>query len=178
MAIVLALGWVLFPPGYEALIQWLAPELGNYVRPTLIMVNLMIVDPTKNPVILAAWGAAGFIGGVFAGTKKGAFVVGLVTWLSCLGILAFSVYQMMQTGFSTGSMPPMPPGSSILDILSIPLVQSMISQLLPMLLSSASSGGSFDPTSLIMSLAIYVIVPLVTVIVAGMVGATIRPKEE
>lgn len=174
LLIVLLASWFLLPAGYETLILWLAPQMGNYVRPTMVMVNAMIVNPLSNPVMLVVWIAAGLVGGMIAGTRKGGFVVGLTTWFSSLLILVFSVFQMMTTGSDLGTLPPIPPGSSVLDILSIPIVHDIINQILPL----AFGGGSIsDPMELIAPFLVYVLVPLIAVIVAAIIGATLRQKE-
>ncbi|MHA1770471.1 MAG: hypothetical protein ACTSX2_04515 [Candidatus Thorarchaeota archaeon] len=175
LLIVLAGSWLLLPAGYETLIMWLAPQMGNYVRPTMIMVNAMLLNPLTNPVMFAVWIIGGLIGGIIAGTKKGGFVVGLMTWLGCLAVLVFSVFQMFSSGIDMGAMPPIPPGSSLLDILSIPIVKDLISQLLPMAFGGTSIS---DPMEVIAPLLVFVIVPLATVIVAAIIGATIRQKVE
>lgn len=126
--------------------------------------------------MLAVWAGAGLLGGIIAGTKKGAFVVGLMTWLTCLGILAFCVVQLVMGGISLNSLPPIPEGGSILDLLSVPLVQDIFDELLVALSSGSGAGPNIE--SIIMSLAIWVITPVIVVIVAGMIGATIRPKED
>ena len=163
------------PNGYNTLVLWLAPQLGNYIRPTLVLVNAIIVNPLNNWIMVAIWGIAGFLGGIIAGTKKGAFVVGLLTWLSVIGVLAFCVYQLITTGLSLGTLPPIPPGSSIADVLGIPLIQSLITDILSLL--GTSSSGMPDITSLIMAIAIYVFTPLIVIIVAGIIGSMVRPKE-
>ncbi|MBD3404596.1 MAG: hypothetical protein GF411_00495 [Candidatus Lokiarchaeota archaeon] len=157
------------------IIQWLAPELGNYIRPTLVMVNAVLVNPLSNFIMLAVWIGAGLLGGIIAGTKKGAFVVGLMTWLTCLGILAFCVVQLITTGINLNSIPPIPEGGSILDLLSVPLVQDIFDELLVAL---SSGGGGPDIGSIIFSVAIWALTPVIVVIVAGIIGATIRPKED
>ncbi|MFX0108199.1 MAG: hypothetical protein ACFE7R_07940, partial [Candidatus Hodarchaeota archaeon] len=176
MAIVLGAGWLLLPEGYNTLIQWLAPLMGNYVRPTMVMVNLMLVNPLYNIPMVIVWAAAGFIGGIIAGTKKGAAVVGIFTWLASFLILVFCVFMMLTAGFDLGSIPPMPPGSSLLDLLDIPLVQSVIGDIVPILMGGFG-GGSFDPFTLLLPLVVWFVVPIVIVIVAGIIGAMIRPKE-
>jgi hypothetical protein len=116
-----------------------------------------------------------------SGTKKGGVLIAFMTWLSCIAIGAFCLIQFLMPildGSITMSMPPIPPGTSLADILSIPIVQSFISDL-PGLLSSMGGGGSGpDITGLVMSVALYVISPLVIVIIGGIVGAILRPKEE
>ncbi|MHA1741854.1 MAG: hypothetical protein ACTSVD_07170 [Candidatus Thorarchaeota archaeon] len=175
--IVLAGSWYLLPIGYETLILWLAPQLGNYVRPAMVMINALLVNPLNNLTMLAVWAGAGLVGGMIAGTKKGAFVVGFVTWFSCVAIFGFSIWQMYQTGIDLGTLPPLPQGSSILDVLTIPLVQSAIQDLIPLAMGGAD-GSSIDPIDIITPFLVYLAVPIITVIVTGIVGATIRPKEE
>ncbi len=133
----------------------------------------------NNPISLGLWAVAGLIGGVMAGTKKGGFVVGLCVWLSCLGIIGFSVFMMIQDGLSFGALV-FPPGYSITDLLSIPIVQTLIETLIPML-TGLGGGGGGDITAMIMAivvpLVIYFLIPVITVIVAAIIGGAIRPKE-
>ncbi|MBN2229013.1 MAG: hypothetical protein JW779_05420 [Candidatus Thorarchaeota archaeon] len=175
LLIVLAGGWFLLPDGYNTLILWLSPQLGNYVRPTMVLVNAVLVNPLNNWIMVAIWAAAGFVGGLVAGTKKGAFVVGLFAWLSVILILVFCVYQLITAGFDLGTLPPLPPGTSITDLLSIPLVQSIFSELL--VLIGGMSGGGLDILSILTPILIWLFTPVIVVIVAGIIGATVRPKE-
>ncbi|MFW9926885.1 MAG: hypothetical protein ACFFDM_08970 [Candidatus Thorarchaeota archaeon] len=177
LAIVIIGGWFLLPDGYNDLIAIFAPQFGNYLRPTMVMVNLILVNPMSNFTMVAIWAGAGFVGGAMAGTKKGAFVVGLMVWLSCLGIIALCVYLLFQTGITLGSFV-VPPGSSIVDILGIPLIQGMIDQILPLI---SGMGMGFDLSSimtLLTPLLIWFLTPVIVVIVAAIVGAVVRPKEE
>jgi hypothetical protein len=143
------------------------------------MVNLLLVNPMTNITMVAVWAGAGFVGGVMAGTKKGAFVVGLITWLSAIGILVFCVYLIFTQGVSMtmmmeAIMSPPPVGTSLADLLGIPLFQDLITQLLSIL-----GGGGFSPdfVSILMPFIIWLFVPVIIIIVAGIVGATVRPKE-
>ncbi len=132
----------------------------------------------SNFTMIAIWAGAGFVGGLMAGTKKGAFVVGLVTWLSCLALIALCVYLIFSAGISLGSFI-VPPGSSLVDILGIPVIQGMIDQILPLL--SGLGGMSFDISTiltLITPLLIWFFTPVIVVIIAAMVGAVVRPKED
>nr|KXH72965.1 MAG: hypothetical protein AM325_08655 [Candidatus Thorarchaeota archaeon SMTZ1-45] len=154
------------------------PQFGNFLRPTLVLVNLILVNPMSNFTMIAIWAAAGFVGGVMAGTKKGAFVVGLMTWLSCLALIALCAYLIFQSGIAFGSFV-VPPGSSLVDILGIPLIQGMIDQIMPLL--SGIGGMGFDIGSLmtlLTPLLIWFFTPVIVVIVAAIVGAVVRPKEE
>jgi hypothetical protein len=140
------------------------------------MVNLILVNPMSNFTMIAIWAGAGFVGGMMAGTKKGAFVVGLMTWLSCLALIALCVYLIFQAGISLGSFV-VPPGSSIVDILGIPLIQGMIDQIIPLL----SGMGGFDMSSLLTLLTpllIWFFTPVIVVIIGAIVGAVVRPKED
>ncbi|MHA1943645.1 MAG: hypothetical protein ACW96M_04540 [Candidatus Thorarchaeota archaeon] len=150
------------------------------MRPTVVMVNLILVNPMSNFTMIAVWAGAGFVGGVMAGTKKGAFVVGLMVWMACLGIIALCVYLLFTGGIALGSFV-VPPGSSLVDILGIPLIQGMIDQILPLISGVFGGGGGFDPSSiftLLTPLLIWFFTPVIVVIVAAIVGAVVRPKEE
>lgn len=178
MAIVLLGGWFLLPAGYETLIQWMAPQMGMYVRPTLVMVNILLVNPLTNPVMAGIWIGAGFIGGIMAGTKKGAFVVGFVAWIFCIGIAGFCLIQMFMGGISIGTIPPIPPGTSLVDILSIPVIQDVIGGIVPMIAGFAGGGGGLtDIFSMVLPLLVWFFVPVVLAVVGGIVGAVVRPKE-
>ena len=171
--IVLVGGWYLLPSGYESAIAILAPQMGNYIRPTLVMVNLILVNSF---MMVAVWAIAGFIGGMMAGTKKGAFVVGLMVWLSCLGVIAFCVYLLLQSSLSLGTLI-IPPGTSIVDLLSIPLIQGAISEILP-LIAGIGGGGGLNIMALLTPLIIWFLTPVIVVIVAAILGAVVRKKEE
>ena len=128
-------------------------------------------------MMIAVWAGAGFVGGIMAGTKKGAFVVGLTVWLACLGIVALCVFLLIQGGLALGSFV-IPPGSSLIDLLGIPLIQGAIDQILPLI---SGLGGGFDMSSimlLIMPLLIWFFTPIIIVIVAAILGAVVRPKED
>ncbi len=142
----------------------------------MVMVNLMLVNPMSNITMVLVWAGAGFVGGMMAGTKKGAFVVGLMTWLACLGIVALCVYLIVQGGIALGSFV-IPPGSSLTDILSIPLIQGAIDQILPMI-TGLGGGGGLDIMALLMPLIIWFVTPVVVVIIAAILGAVVRKKEE
>ena len=176
LLIVLLGGWFLLPQGYEAAIAILAPSLGNYVRPSLVMLNLVLVNPMNSFTMIAVWAGAGFVGGMIAGTKKGAFVVGLMVWLACIGIIALCVYLLLQGGLALGTLV-IPPGSSLIDLLGIPLIQGAIDQILP-LISGIGGGGGLDIMTLITPLIIWFLTPIIIVIVAAIIGSVVRPKED
>lgn len=160
--------------GYETLIAWLGPQFGNYLRPTMVMVNALLVNPLNNLTMVAIWAIAGLLGGMIAGKKAGAFVVGLVSWLSCFAVLAFCVVQLFLGGLDLGSLPPVPPGESLVYVLSVPLVQSAVGSLLGLI---SGSGGTPDFASLIVPVLVWFFVPLIIVTVAAIIGGTIRKKE-
>ena len=146
----------------------------------MVMVNLLLVNPMNSFTMMVVWAGAGFVGGIMAGTKKGAFVVGLTIWLACLGILALCVFLLIEGGLAIGALV-IPPGTSLVDLLSIPLVQGAIDQILPLISGIFGGGGAFDMSSIvtiIMPLIIWFITPVVIVIVAGILGAVVRPKED
>jgi hypothetical protein len=140
----------------------------------MVMVNSMLVNPLNNLTMVAVWAVAGLVGGMIAGKKAGAFVVGLLTWLCFLGMTAFCAFELIMSGFSFGSLPPIPPGQSLVYILSIPLVQSAVGSLLGLI---SGSGGSINFTAIIMPVLVWFLTPLIVVTVAAIIGATIRKKE-
>lgn len=144
------------------------------------MVNLLLVNPLTNITMMAVWAGAGFVGGVMAGTKKGAFVVGFMTWLSCIGALVFCVYLIFSGGVSftmlgEALMTGPPAGTSLADLLGIPLLQDLLTQFVSIL-----SGGGFSPdiVAIVTPFIIWLLVPVIVVIVAGIIGAIVRPKED
>ncbi len=139
----------------------------------MVMVNLMLVNPLNNITMVLVWAGAGFVGGMMAGTKKGAFVVGLMTWLSCLGLVVLCGYLLLQGGIALGSFV-VPPGSSLADVLSIPLIQGAIEQILPLI---SGLGGSLDIMALLTPLIIWLLTPIIIVIIAAILGAVVRKKE-
>jgi hypothetical protein len=151
------------------------------------MVNLILVNPMSNFTMVAVWAGAGFVGGIMAGTKKGAFVVGLMTWLSTLALAALLVYIFFTQGLFTNLMTAftsfvVPPGSSIIDILGIPLIQGMIADVLPIITGLfTGGGGAFDMTTMLTVLTPFLVwffTPAIVVIVGAIVGAVVRPKED
>ncbi len=167
----------MLPAGYEDAIAILAPQLGNYIRPTLVMVNLILVNPMNSFIMVAVWAVAGFIGGMMAGTKKGAFVVGLMVWLSCIGVIVLCLFLLLQSGLNLGTLI-IPPGTSIVDLLSIPLIQGAITEILPLIAGIGGGGGGLNITALLTPLIIWFLTPVIIVIVAAIIGAVVRPKEE
>ncbi len=140
------------------------------------MLNLVLVNPMNSFTMIAVWAGAGFVGGMIAGTKKGAFVVGLMVWLACIGIIALCVYLLLQGGLALGTLV-IPPGSSLIDLLGIPLIQGAIDQILP-LISGIGGGGGLDIMTLITPLIIWFFTPIIIVIVAAIIGSVVRPKED
>jgi hypothetical protein len=104
-----------------------------------------------------------------------------MTWLSCLALIALCVYLIFQAGISLGSFI-VPPGSSLVDILGIPIIQGMIDQVLPLVSGIfGGGGGGFDPSmilTLLTPLILWFFTPVIVVIVAAVVGAVVRPKED
>lgn len=163
------------PDGYNTLIAVFAPQLGNYMRPTMVMVNLMLVNPLNNITMVLVWAGAGFVGGMMAGTKKGAFVVGFMTWLSCFGLVVLCAYLLLQGGLALGSFV-IPPGESIAYVLSIPLISGAIEEILP-LVTGLGGGGGLDIMALLTPLIIWFLMPIIIVIIAAILGAVVRKKE-
>lgn len=140
----------------------------------MVMVNTLLVNPLNNLTMVAVWAVAGLVGGIIAGKKAGAFVVGLLTWLCFLGMTAFCAFQLFTSGLNFGSLPPIPPGQSLVYILSIPLIQSAIGSLLGLI---SGGGGSINLAAILVPVLVWFLTPLIVVTVAAIIGATIRKKE-
>jgi hypothetical protein len=149
--------------------------------------NLLLVNPMSNFTMVAIWAGAGFVGGVMAGTKKGAFVVGLITWLSCFALAGVLVYIFFTQGlfdnlFAALTSYVVPPGSSIVNIVGIPLIQGVITEVFPLISGLfAGGGGGLDMTAIFTILTPFLVwffTPAIVVIVGAIVGAVVRPKED
>ncbi len=176
---ILAAAWYTLPIGFNMVVEWLAPYTNDYLRPTLVLVYAIFVDPIGYPLMAGVWAGALFIGGLIAGTKKGAVAVAFITFLTNLGLLAFSAYNLFKYllagGFSLTNIPPFPEGFSIAEVLASPVIGNVVDAFLTI---GGTGGTSTGLQTLLVSIAIMLVVPLIIGIIAGIIGASIRPKED
>lgn len=100
-----------------------------------------------------------------------------MVWLSCIGVIVLCVFLLLQSGLNLGTLI-IPPGTSIVNLLSIPLFQSILDQILPLIAGIGGSSGGFNIMALLTPLIIWFLTPVIIVIVAAILGAVVRKKEE
>src|SRR2546422_548720 len=98
---------------------------------------LVFTNPLTYPPLLYLWTFAGFLGGLIAGGKiRRGFLVGMTVYLSTLGALglaALAIYQNVNLS-TLSSLPPPPPGFSIISATTGPVAGDII----PILIQGAS----------------------------------------
>ena len=178
-AISFALTFNRLPEAYEKIVAWLAPVLGKILRVTFSSLYLLFGDPLTDHYLLVTWVAAGFIAGLLAKKIGSGIIAAASAYLynfPLLGFCAFKLFESFGTmgGFET--LPPFPPGTSIADLLTAPLIGEIISALM----SGMISGGPLDFNAII-SLVTSIILPklvknLILVAIFGAIGGYIRSK--
>src|SRR5436309_9200165 len=103
----------------------------------IVALFLVFTNPLTYPPLLYLWTFAGFLGGLIAGGKiRRGFLVGMTVYLSTLGALglaALAIYQNVNLS-TLSSLPPPPPGFSIISATSGPVAGDII----PILIQGAS----------------------------------------
>lgn len=179
-AISFALTFNKLPEAYEKIIAWLAPVLGKILRVTFSSLYLLFGDPLTDYYLLITWIVAAFIGGIVARKMSSGIIAAISAYLynfALLGFCAFELFQSFGTlgGFET--LPPFPPGTSIADLLTAPLIGGIISTLI----GGMISGGGTQDLNAIASLIMSIILPklaknLILVAIFGAIGGYIRSK--
>ncbi|MHB1440352.1 MAG: hypothetical protein ACYCSO_04935 [Cuniculiplasma sp.] len=200
LIMVLSFSFYYLSSFYNPLIQWLGPVIGS---PLIIMAGLLLFlvgDPVKDFYLIPIFIMTGLVIGI--GSRKGtkAFFSTITIYGSILSLMGISLLYMLLDKMaiikglasasssggslsnlgSTGTLPPVPPGSSISAILSEPLVGRVLSALSSLVGKGTSSSGKLSPpTSILSSLGstifqsfiIYGIVDfLIVAIIAALVG--------
>src|SRR3989441_3672245 len=103
----------------------------------IVALFLVFTNPLTYPPLLYLWTFAGFLGGLIAGGKiRRGFLVGMTVFLSTLGALGLAALIIYQnTNLSTlSSLPPPPPGFSIISAATGPVAGDII----PLLIQGSS----------------------------------------
>ncbi len=150
---------------YSSIVNWFGPALGFKLIMILGYMGLFLGDPFKFPPVLFSWVAIGFV--VSLGSRKALRSVGaaISVFLISLGILSITAYTLILPSLSSlqgtsittvaglSSFPPPPPGSSLGQILSSPVIGSAISVYSSLLSNLGSLGlsttGSISPGSIL-----------------------------
>jgi len=135
--LVLYIGYTQLSPGLREVSDWLSPVLGVHFNTMIVALFLVFTNPLTYPPLLYLWTFAGFLGGLIAGGKiRRGFLVGMTVYLSTLGALglaALAIYQNVNLS-TLSSLPPPPPGFSIISATSGPVAGDII----PILIQGAS----------------------------------------
>src|SRR3989441_1335974 len=103
----------------------------------IVALFLVFTNPLTYPPLLYLWTFAGFLGGLIAGGKiRRGFLVGMTVYLSTLGALglaALAIYQNVNLS-TLSSLPPPPPGFSIISATTGPVAGDII----PLLIQGSS----------------------------------------
>lgn len=196
--LTLLLAFYLFPPEYDAIIRWLAPFFGPWLRFAFMFLFLVFANPLSYPTVAIIWVIVGLIAGLLCRSHWGAVGVGISIFLLTFLMLIFGVVGMlvpMLTGGSLASLDPIallgtiPPDVSIFDILSAPVIGPIIESILTGLgdVFGGSGGPTLDiagllQTTIINAIVIPAIMNAVILIIAGVIGGTIgraikRPED-
>lgn len=119
---------------YNALINWIGPLAGPEIIYALGFLFLFFGNPLYNPAILGSWILLGFV--VAAGSRRGLRSVGAAVSLFFLALLFFgTVVSAMLLPIVTGTsgistslshFPPVPPGTSLAGITSLPVIGGLL----------------------------------------------------
>ncbi len=127
--LVLYIGYTQLSPGLREVSDWLSPVLGVHFNTMIVALFLVFTNPLTYPPLLYLWTFAGFLGGLIAGGKiRRGFLVGMTVFLSTLGALglaALAIYQNVNLS-TLSSLPPPPPGFSIISATTGPVAGDII----------------------------------------------------
>jgi hypothetical protein len=191
--LTIVLSFYLFPVEYDALIGWLAPFFGPWLRFAFMFLFIIFADPITYTNVLIIWAVVGFVAGLFARSIWGSIPVAIGIFLLSF-IMMIVGFVGMLVPFLTGGMAEfdfmallgtMPPGV-ILDIFSAPVLGPIIESLMGGILGM---GTGFDVSSIltviqdaILSVIIQAVINLVILVVAtaigGGLGRIIRKPED
>jgi len=174
---------VLFPQGFQFVVNWFGPIVGQNLTPILMIAYILLASGAKYPTVLAAYAVSGFAcGAVGRGGILRSVLLALATYFTIFLILGANIYAIIPMFNSLGSvtMPSPPPGTSVMDLLSLPLVSDMASTLIESLFSGGQGGmqGSMEAVLLpiIVTVLISIVINLVVLCVSSVFGGLTTSK--
>ena len=174
---------VLFPQGFQIVINWFGPVAGQNLTPILMIAFILLASGIKYPTVLVAYVVSGFAcGAVGRGGIKRSLLLALAAYFTIFLILGANIYSTipMFSSFGSTSLPSPPPGTSLIDLLSLPLVSDMASTLIESMFSGGQGGmqSAFLPIIIIVltSLVINLVTLCLTSVFGGLTTSKIIPR--
>ncbi len=172
-----------FPQSFQIVINWFGPVVGQNLTPILMIAFILLASGIKYPTVLVAYAVSGFAcGAVGRGGIKRSLLLALAAYFTIFLILGANIYPMltMFSSFSSTSMPSPPPGTSLIDLLSLPLVSDMASTLIESMFSGGQGGMQGGVQAIYLSIAIIVLtslaINLVTLCLSSVFGGLTTSK--
>ncbi|OLD02109.1 hypothetical protein AUG19_04565 [archaeon 13_1_20CM_2_54_9] len=132
--VAVALGWTVLPKGFVEVANWIGPLLGPSFKPLLTLVFLFVGPSLSYTPLLTVWVSAGVVGGFFARGVLRSMIAGTLSTITLIllavanGFLLISGIRNLVSGSGGFNLPPPPPGTSLADILSVPVVGQIVQQ--------------------------------------------------
>ncbi len=193
LLLTIVLAFYLFPPEYNAMVSWLAPFFGSWLRFAFMFLFILLADCFAYPTVLILWVAVGLIAGLFARSTWGSIGIGLVIFLVTFGLMVLgfaSIIIPMATDLGSfdfmGLLGAIPPDVSMFDILGSPVIGDIISLLmentaiLPELMADPSNILSLILTTffpVIINGVKNLVILIVCIFIGGFIGRIIRKPE-
>jgi hypothetical protein len=154
----------IFPQSFQIVINWFGPIIGQNLTPILMIAFILLASGIKYPTVLVAYIVSGFAcGAVGRGGIKRSVLLALAAYFTIILILGANIYPMltMFSSFGSTSMPSPPPGTSLIDLLSLPLVSDMASTLIESMFSGGQGGMQGGMQAVFLPIIIIVLTSLV-----------------
>ncbi|MEM2969724.1 MAG: hypothetical protein QXR63_02185 [Candidatus Bathyarchaeia archaeon] len=178
----------IFPQGFQIVINWFGPVFGQFLTPTLMLVFVLIAPAIKYSTVLVAYVISGFAcGAVGKGGIKRSILLAVLVFLTLFLVIAANVFPIAKvfvfSSFKLTSFPSTPPGTSIIDLLSLPLVSDYLPSILENMFRGASDG--MDVRSdiflgvavlILINMLINFIILCISSIIGGLTTSKILPR--
>lgn len=147
--LMIVLAFYLVSPEYDAIVRWLAPYLGPWLRFAFMFLILIFADSFAFPSILIIWAATGIVAGLLTRSYWGAIPVAICIFILTFVMLVVGFVAMLIPLFLGGGpgidfmafFAAIPSDVSVLDIISAPVIGPIIQMLLGSLGDLFGGGG-------------------------------------
>jgi hypothetical protein len=135
--LMIVLAFYLVSPEYDAIVRWLAPYLGPWLRFALMFLILIFADSFAFPSILIIWAVTGMFAGLLTRSHWGGIPVSIGIFLLAFLMLVVGFAGMLIPLFMGGLnvdfmafFTAIPNDVSILEILSAPVIGPIIQMII------------------------------------------------